>query len=32
MHLSNVVFLMFNKVVASRLSNDFGIRSSGSLP
>jgi len=26
MHLSNVVFLDFNKVVALWLSNDYGIR------
>ena len=32
MHLSNVVFLDFNKVIAPWLSNDYGIKSSGSLP
>lgn len=32
MHLSNVVFLVFSKVVVSCSSYDFGIRASGDLP
>ena len=32
MHLSNVVFLMFNEVIAFLLSNDYGIRLSGAYP
>ena len=32
MHFSNVVFLVFDKVVAPWLSDDYGIRTGGSLP